>query len=66
MRDTGEKNADELNERISREKEEWEGSRPRWDTCDMYNNGGKVVIDRMTELFNQVWEEESALRMWNE
>ena len=27
---------------------------------EMYKNGGEVVIDRMTEVFNQVWEEEGA------
>ena len=27
-------------------------------TYEMYKIGGEVVIDRMTELFNQVWEEE--------
>ena len=32
---------------------------------ELYKNG-EVVIDRMTELFNQVWEEERVPRMWNE
>ena len=32
----------------------------------MYKNGGEVVIDIMTELFNQVWEEEGVPRRWNE
>ncbi|MPC75190.1 hypothetical protein E2C01_069574 [Portunus trituberculatus] len=31
---------------------------------DVYKNG-EVVIDKMTELFNQVWEERVP-RMWNE
>ena len=30
---------------------------------EMYKNGGEVMIDRMTELFNQVWEEERMPRM---
>ena len=33
---------------------------------EMYKNGEEVVIDRMTELCNQVWEEERVPRMWNE
>ena len=32
---------------------------------EMYENGGKAVIDRMTELFTQVREEERVPRMWN-
>ena len=33
---------------------------------EMYKSGEEVVIDRMTELFNQVWEKERVPRMWNE
>ena len=33
---------------------------------EMYKNGGGVLIDRMTELFNRVWEEERVPREWNE
>ena len=68
------KNADELNERISREEVEkcvkrqknGKAAGPDGLPYEMYKNGGEVVIDRMTELFNQVWEEERVPRMWNE
>ena len=68
------KNADELNERISREevercvKRQKNGKAAGLDEIpyEMYKNGGEVLIDRMTDLFNQVWEEERVPRMWNE
>ena len=60
------KDADELNERISREEVEkcvkkqknGKAAGPDEIPYELYKNGGEVVIDRMTELFNQVWEEE--------
>ena len=33
---------------------------------EMYKSGEEVVIDRMTEVLNQVWEEERVPKMWNE
>ncbi len=33
---------------------------------ELYKNGGERVIDRMTDLFNRVWEEERVPRDWNE
>ena len=32
---------------------------------DFYKNRGEVVIDRMTELSNRVWEEERVPLKWN-
>ena len=68
------KNAVGLNERISREEVEkcvkrqknGKSASPGGIPYEMYKNGGEVVIDRITELFNQVWEEERVPRMWNE
>ena len=62
------KNADELNERISREELEkcvkgqknGKAAEPDGIPYEMYKNGGEVVIDRMTEELNHEWEEESA------
>ena len=45
---------------------EQEGRGPDGLPYEMYKNGGEVVSDRMAELFNQVWEKERLLRMWNE
>ena len=33
---------------------------------ELYKNGGEVMIDRLTELFNCVWEKERVPRKWNE
>ena len=56
------KNADELDVRISREEVEkcvkrqknGKAAGPDEIPYEMYKNGGEVMIDRMTELFNQV------------
>ena len=68
------KDADEMNKRISREEVEkcvrgqknGKAAEPDEIPYEMCQNGGEVVTDRMTELFNQVWEEERVPRMWNE
>ena len=33
---------------------------------NFFKNGGEVMLDRMTELFNDVWEGERVPREWNE
>ena len=57
------KNADELNERIRREEVDKCVKRQKNEKAadpdgipyyEMHKNGGEVVIDGMTELFNQV------------
>ena len=68
------KDANELSERISREKvvkcvkrqKNGKAAGPDDIPYEFYKNGGEVMIDRITELFNQVWEEERVLRKWNE
>ncbi|XP_063857805.1 uncharacterized protein LOC135099405 isoform X1 [Scylla paramamosain] len=68
------KNADELDERISRDEVErcvrrqknGKAAGPDDIPYEFYKNGGEVVIDRMTELFNRVWDEERVPRKWNE
>ena len=68
------KEAGELNERISREEVKTCVEKQR--NCkaagmdeipyEFYKNGGNVMIDRMTELFNRVWEDERVPNEWNE
>ncbi|MPC31567.1 hypothetical protein E2C01_024861 [Portunus trituberculatus] len=61
------KNADELNERISKEvvkrcvkrQKNGKAAEPDGILYEMYKNDGEVAID-------QVWEEEKVPRMWNE
>ena len=68
------KDANELNERISREEIEESVKRqnngratgPDDIPFEFYKNGGEMVIDRMTELFNRAWEEERVPRKRNE
>ena len=68
------KDASELNVRISREEVERcvrgqkNGKAAGLDDIpyEMYKNGGESMIDRMTDLFNRVWEEERVPRVWNE
>ena len=58
------KDTNELNGRISREEIEKcvkrqknrKAAGPDDILYEFYKNGGEVMIDRMTELFNEVWE----------
>ena len=64
------KDADALNERISREEVERcvkrlkNGKAAGMDDIpyEFFKNGGEAVIDWMTDLFNRVWEEERECR----
>ena len=68
------KDANELNEEISRDEvvrcvrrqKNGKAAGPDDIPYEFYKNGGEVAIDRMTELFNRVWEEEKVPRKWNE
>ena len=68
------KDADELNERISREEVEkcvkrqknGKAAGPDGIPYEFYKHGGEVVIDSMTKLFNRVWEGERVPKKWNE
>ena len=68
------KDADELNRRISREEVEvclkkqknYKAAGLDEIPYELYKNGGDVVVDGMTELFNRVWEDERVPREWNE
>ena len=68
------RDANELNERIDRDEVVRCVKRQKNDKAaglddipyEFYKNGGEVMIDRMTELFNRVWEEERVPRKWNE
>ena len=68
------KDMNEINERISREQVEkcvktqknGKAAGPDDIPYEFYRNAGEVMIDRMTELFNDVWEEERMPRKWNE
>ena len=66
--------ANELNERIRREeveecvKRQKNNKSPGMDDIpyEMYKNGGEVMIDEITKLFNCVWQEERVPKEWNE
>ncbi|KAK4328209.1 hypothetical protein Pmani_001329 [Petrolisthes manimaculis] len=68
------KDAEELNVRISREEVEryvkreknCKAAGPDDIPYEMYKNGGEFMIEKMTELFNKVWEEERVPKRWNE
>ena len=58
--------AEEIDERISREEVEACLKRQKNNKAagldeipyEMYKNGGMIVLEKMTELFNEVWESE--------
>ena len=68
------KDANELNERISREevdkcvKKQKNGNAAGLHDIpyELYKDGGEVVIDWMTDLFDRMWEEERVPSDWNE
>ena len=67
-------NANDLNERISKEEvdkcvrkqKNGKATGPDDIPYELYKNGGEVVIDWMTDLFNRMWEEEQVPSDWNE
>ena len=67
------KDANEFNERISWEevvkcmkrKKNSKAAGPDDILYEFYKNGGEVMIDRMTGLFNEVWEEKRMPRKWD-
>ena len=66
--------SNELNEIISKEevalclKKQKNGKSPGPDDIpyELYKNGGALIVDGMTALFNCVWEEEKVPKEWNE
>ena len=68
------KDANELNERISKQEVEkcvkkqknGKAAGPDDIPYEFYKNGGEIVVEKMNKLFNQVWMEERVPRKWNE
>lgn len=68
------KDASEVNVRISRKEVErcvkgeknGKAAGPDDIPYELYKNGGESVIDRMSDLFNWLWEEERVPSDWNE
>lgn len=66
MSDSERKDADDFNgkirkydaEKCVKEKKKCKVAGRDDTPYEMYKNGGAIILDRMTELFNQVWEVE--------